>query len=189
MPDPILTYRMYSMVSIKGTLMQVWKSPYVCVHIKTIYPENFAFLTFTIHQLFTREVCKFLKNLANFYLIQLFLNVCKQTFHISHARTSQKVKGVLIWNLQHTIFMWRQRCWQIFKSVSVSLWTMSIFPIIDNDTTTEVPNENSWIFLGFLKFLHKALHFFTTYENDNVPSHDQEERKMNKILKANCGAH
>ena len=92
MPDPILTYRMYSMVSIKGTLMQIWKSPYVCVHIKTIYPENFAFLTFTIHQLFTREVCKFLKNLANFYLIQLFLNVCKQTFHISRALIS-KSKG------------------------------------------------------------------------------------------------
>ena len=30
----------------------------------------------------------------------LFLNVCKQTFHISHVHISQKVKGVL-WNLQH----------------------------------------------------------------------------------------
>ena len=31
----------------------------------------------------------------------MFLNVCKQIFHISHVRISQKVKGVLIWNLQH----------------------------------------------------------------------------------------
>ena len=28
----------------------------------------------------------------------MLLNVCKQTFHISHVRISQKVKGVLIWN-------------------------------------------------------------------------------------------
>ena len=27
----------------------------------------------------------------------LFLNVCRQTFDISHVGTSQKVKGVLMW--------------------------------------------------------------------------------------------
>ena len=31
----------------------------------------------------------------------MFLNVYKQTFHISHVRIPQKVKGVLMWNLQH----------------------------------------------------------------------------------------
>ena len=31
----------------------------------------------------------------------MFLNDCKQTFYISHI--SQKVKGVLMWNLQHII--------------------------------------------------------------------------------------
>ena len=31
----------------------------------------------------------------------MFLNVCKQILHISHVRISQKVKGVLMWNLQH----------------------------------------------------------------------------------------
>ena len=31
----------------------------------------------------------------------MFLNVCKQTFHLSHVRISQKVTGVLMWNLQH----------------------------------------------------------------------------------------
>ena len=35
----------------------------------------------------------------------MFLNACKQTFHRSHMHMSQKVKGVLIWNLQHTIFI------------------------------------------------------------------------------------
>ena len=31
----------------------------------------------------------------------MFLNVCKQTFYVSHVHISQKVKGVLMWNLQH----------------------------------------------------------------------------------------
>ena len=46
--------------------------------------------------LFAREVCKFLKKLGNFLHILLFLNVCKQTFHISHVRISQKVEDVLM---------------------------------------------------------------------------------------------
>ena len=33
----------------------------------------------------------------------MFMNVCKQTFHMSHVRLSQKVKGVLTWNLRHII--------------------------------------------------------------------------------------
>ena len=49
----------------------------------------------------------------------MFLNVCKETFHISHVRISQKVKGVLMWNLRHIIFIWRQRYWQIFKCALV----------------------------------------------------------------------
>ena len=51
----------------------------------------------------------------------MFLNICKQTFHKSHMRISQKVKGVLMWNLQHIIFIWRRRYWQIFKSALVYL--------------------------------------------------------------------
>ena len=42
-------------------------------------------------------------------------NVSKQTFHISHVCISLKVKGVLMWNLQHVIFVWRQRCWLILR--------------------------------------------------------------------------
>ena len=42
------------------------------------------------------EVCKFLKKHANFLRIMLFLIVFKQTFHISHAHISQKVKGVIM---------------------------------------------------------------------------------------------
>ena len=45
----------------KGTLMQIWKSAYVLVFIWKQYPENFAFLIIRIIELFTCEVCKFLK--------------------------------------------------------------------------------------------------------------------------------
>ena len=51
----------------------------------------------------------------------MFLNVCKQTFHISHVCTLQKVKDVLMWNLRHVIFRWRRRFWQIFKSALVNV--------------------------------------------------------------------
>ena len=40
-----------------------------------------------------------------FKRILLFLNVCKQCFNISHVRILQKVKGVLMQNLQHIIFI------------------------------------------------------------------------------------
>ena len=46
----------------------------------------------------------------------MFLNVCKQTFHMSHGCISQKVKDVFMWNFQHIIFIWKRRYWQIFKS-------------------------------------------------------------------------
>ena len=39
----------------------------------------------------------------------------------THERISQKVKGVLMQNLQRNIFIWRRRYWQIFKSALVYL--------------------------------------------------------------------
>ena len=45
----------------KGTLIQIWKSPYMFVFIWKQCPENFAFLILRILELFAREVCKFLK--------------------------------------------------------------------------------------------------------------------------------
>ena len=47
---------------LKGTLMQIWKSPNVLVFIWKQYPENFAFLILRIIELFTREVDKIPKN-------------------------------------------------------------------------------------------------------------------------------
>ena len=61
-----------------------------------------------------------LKSRLIFNIFYLFLNVYKQSFHTSHVRTTQKVKGVLMWNRHHIIFIWRQRYWQIFRSALVS---------------------------------------------------------------------
>ena len=36
----------------------------------------------------------------------MFLNVCKQTFHVSHVHISQKLKEVLLRNLWHIIFIY-----------------------------------------------------------------------------------
>ena len=52
--------------NMKGTLTQIWKSPYMFVLISKQYPENFAFLILRILELFAREVCKFLERLAKF---------------------------------------------------------------------------------------------------------------------------
>ena len=80
----------------------------------------------------------------------MFLNVCKETFHISHVLISQKVKGVLMWNLRHIIFIWIQRYWQIFKCALVRL---KVFFSQDN-----LAHETPYIsftnkLLKFLKFV------------------------------------
>ena len=46
---------------IKGTLTKIWKSPYMFVFMQKQHPENFAFLNLRILELFSCEVCKFLK--------------------------------------------------------------------------------------------------------------------------------
>ena len=48
--------------SIKGTLLQIWKSPYTFEFMQKLYPENFAFLLRSILELFTRKVCILLKS-------------------------------------------------------------------------------------------------------------------------------
>ena len=46
--------------ALKGTLMQIWKSPYMFVFILKQYPEDAAFLIW-IPELFSGQVCKFFK--------------------------------------------------------------------------------------------------------------------------------
>ena len=105
---------------LKGTLMQIWKSPYMFVLIQKQYPENFSLLFLRIAELSAREVVDFLKSRLIFNIFCCF-KLCKQTFHISHVHISQKVKDVLMWNLKHIIFIWSRRYWQIFKSALVYL--------------------------------------------------------------------
>ena len=87
---------------IKGTLFVfIWKQ----------YSENFIFLILRILKLFTLKFVNVSKSMLIFIA---FFFVC--IFHISHVRISQNVKGVLMRNLWHIIFMWRWRYWQILKS-------------------------------------------------------------------------
>ena len=46
------------LIFLKGTLMEIWKSPYMFVFIYKYYRENFAFLILVILELHTRKVCK-----------------------------------------------------------------------------------------------------------------------------------
>ena len=62
---------------IKNTLMENGKYLSMFVFISKQYPANFAFPILRIPKLFMREICKLLKNYANFSNILLFLNVCK----------------------------------------------------------------------------------------------------------------
>ena len=61
----------------KGTLMQISKFPYMLAFISKQYPEHFAFLILKILELFTRRVCKNLKNrliFNMFYCFWMFVN-------------------------------------------------------------------------------------------------------------------
>ena len=78
----------------------------------------------------------------------LFLNVCKQTFRISHERMSQNVKAVLMWILPHIVSVWRQKMLGYFDiCISVPL------------TVTEVRNISNKFYLlnksAKKIFLHK----------------------------------
>ena len=50
-----------SSAHIKYTLMQIWKLPNIFVSIQKQYPEGFAFLFPRTFNLFSRDICKFLK--------------------------------------------------------------------------------------------------------------------------------
>ena len=43
---------------LEGTLMQIWKFPYLFVFIWKYYPENFVFLILGILELYSRKVCE-----------------------------------------------------------------------------------------------------------------------------------
>ena len=83
--------------TVKGTPIQIWKSPYMLVSIWKQWPESFAFLILRIFQLFPRE--HFWKSRLIFILFYCFW----------------------MWNLQHIAFVWRQKYWQIFKPALVYL--------------------------------------------------------------------
>ena len=47
-----------NIAKLKGTQMQIWKSPYRLVFLEKWYSENFAFLILGILELYTRKICE-----------------------------------------------------------------------------------------------------------------------------------
>ena len=96
--------------SFKGTLMQIWKSPYMFAFISKQYPKNFALLT----------------------LIVLFLNVCKQTFRIisrAHISKSKRCFNVKSSTYYFYIKTRISADFQIWISVPLKFLCRTILPI------------------------------------------------------------
>ena len=109
---PNKSFRIYFLCLLQSyTNADLKISVYVCVHIKTIHTENLASLILRILGLFVREFVNLLESRLFFNIFQCFWTFVKKTFHIFHVSISQKVKGVLMWNLQHIIFIRRPRYW------------------------------------------------------------------------------
>ena len=70
----------------------------------------------------TMKFINFIKGRLIFNIL-LFLNVCKQNFHITLAHISQKLKGVLMWSLQQITFIFHIL---YFICISASLSTKQI---------------------------------------------------------------
>ena len=66
---------------------------------------------------------------VNFLKRRLIFNICycfwifvNKRFTYLTCAYLRKWKVILMWNLQHIIFIWRERNWEIFKSASVYLY-------------------------------------------------------------------
>ena len=68
------TYFLSLLISgiVKGTLVQIWKSPYIFVFIKKQYRENFAFLLLRILELFAVKFINLLKSRLIFNIFYSF---------------------------------------------------------------------------------------------------------------------
>ena len=67
-------------ITIKGTLMQIWKSPYIFVFIWKQYPESFALLILRILELFASWFVDFLKSRLIFNIFYYFLMFVNKLF-------------------------------------------------------------------------------------------------------------
>ena len=101
-----------------------------------------------------------LKNFSHISPYAIVLNICEKTFYISSKRISQKVKGVLMWNLQHFIFIWRRRYWQIFKYALVYLLFQLSFILFKKSLTLIIRCKIQRQKYDFLFLISWAINFF-----------------------------
>ena len=67
----------------------------------------------------------------------LFLNICKQIFHISHVSISQNVKGVLMWNFRH-IFSYEEEDIDIGRFLNLSVALINDLTFLDKKTLNDL---------------------------------------------------
>ena len=80
----------------------------------------------------------------------MFLNVCKQAFHISHVCISQKIKGVLIMKSSTYYFHMKPKILADFQIYISTFNTLSVACIILKHTVA----ESSTILFKYLSFPH-----------------------------------
>ena len=105
------------------------------------YPEKVAILILIV-ELFISKVllCIFIKIQVNFQYILLFLCVCRQIFHISRARISEKVKGVLKGVMKSSVY-----CFYVKSKISVKFHICISLPL-------RIVMYRSFIFVIFLGY-------------------------------------
>ena len=106
---------------------------------------------------------------------------------IFHMRVSQKVKGVLMQNLQYFIFKWIQRYWQIFKSALVYLKSFYIIhskKLVLESLFNKVAVLKTWKFILKKCFPGNIAKFIRTPILKNIC----EQLLLKKSLAVNCSA-
>ena len=100
---------------IKGTLMQIWKSYYLCLHMKIICWRFRIKAPFTFWDIRTWDMWKFVWNHSE--TMEYVKN--QPTFEEIHKLYGQITREFLrlrMRNFQGIAFIWTQTYWEIFKS-------------------------------------------------------------------------
>ena len=106
----------------------------------------------------------------------MFLNVCKQTFHIPHVRISQKVNSFLMWNLQLCKPIFSAQFWFRSNPSSVARFTPIQICVI---------NHVSYIYIyKIMKVMCPPVYHNTSCTSaHNCASYDQ----VRGLLQIQCG--
>ena len=110
----------------------------------------------------------------------MFLNVCKQTFHISHMSISRKVKGVLMSNLQHYVHMKAKILADFQICISVPLRTPLDGCFWGFINENKFADNKTAVGLGFFVTSSFVKETFTESDTEPIPITQQSIRFQHK---------